>query len=130
MKLSDTQVMILSSASQRADHCAILPPNLKGSAANKVVDRLLKEKFLQELRATGDMPIWHRGEDNRPYSLRITKSGLKAIEVEDTAEAPDTSAPMGAKELAAADVCACARRQSYLPPAGHPEWPPFASEVS
>jgi hypothetical protein len=104
MKLSDTQLMILSSASQRADHCASLPPNLKGSAANKVVDRLLKEKFLQELRATADMPVWHRGEDNRPYSLRITKAGLKAIEVEDTAEASDNTAAADAKDIAAAEA--------------------------
>jgi len=52
MKLSDTQLLILSSASQRSDHAAVLPANLKGSAAKKVVDRLLNEKFLQELRAT------------------------------------------------------------------------------
>src|SRR5258708_3599520 len=51
MKLSDTQLLILSSASQRADHTALLPENLKGSAAKKVVDRLLNEKLLQELRA-------------------------------------------------------------------------------
>jgi hypothetical protein len=51
MKLSDTQLLILSSASQRTDHAALLPANLKGSAAKKVVERLLNEKLLQELRA-------------------------------------------------------------------------------
>ena len=49
MKLSDTQLLILSSASQRTDHAALLPTNLKGSAAKRVVDRLLKEKLLQKL---------------------------------------------------------------------------------
>src|SRR5438046_10407224 len=57
MKLSDTQLLILSSASQRSDHAALLPANLKGSAAKKVVDRLLKEKLLQELHAKDDMPV-------------------------------------------------------------------------
>lgn len=28
------------------------------------------------------MPVWRRGDDNRPYSLRITKAGLKAIAVD------------------------------------------------
>jgi len=37
MKLSDTQLMILSSASQRTDHAAVPAAKLKGSAANKVV---------------------------------------------------------------------------------------------
>jgi hypothetical protein len=81
MQLSDTQLLILCSASQRNDHAAVLPANLKGGAAKKVVDRLLKEKLLQELRAKEDMPVWRRGDDNRPYSLRITKAGLRAIEV-------------------------------------------------
>jgi hypothetical protein len=74
MKLSDTQLLILSSASQRTDHAAVLPGNLKGGAAKKVVDRLLKEKLLQEVCAKDDMPVWRRGDDNRPYYI-TTYSG-------------------------------------------------------
>jgi hypothetical protein len=91
MKLSDTQHLILSSASQRTDHAAVLPANLKGGAARKVIDKLLNDKLLQELRAKDEMPVWRRGDDSRPYSLRITKAGLRAIEVEDGAEASDDS---------------------------------------
>src|ERR1700704_4965080 len=92
MKLSDTQLLILSSASQRTDQAAVLPANLKGSAAKKVVDRLLNERLLQELRAKDDMPVWRRGDDNRPYSLRVTKAGLTAIEVEEVTEAAGNNA--------------------------------------
>src|SRR5712672_578083 len=95
MKLSDTQLLILSSASQRTDHAAVLPASLKGSAAKKVVDRLLNEKLVQELRAKDDMPVWRRGDDNRPYVLQITKAGLKAIEVEDVADVPEDKATAG-----------------------------------
>ena len=102
MKLSDTQLLILSSASQRTDHAAVLPANLKGSAATKVVDRLLKEKLLQELHAKDDMPVWRRGDDNRPYSLRITEAGLRAIEVDEDAEALDNSAAADPHAVAAA----------------------------
>jgi hypothetical protein len=101
MTLSDTQLLILCSASKRTDHTALLPANLKGSAAKKVVDRLLNEKLLQELQAKDDMPVWRRGDDNRPYSLRITKAGLRAIEVEDAAEAQDNNAGAGPNEVAA-----------------------------
>src|SRR6266852_968734 len=104
MKLSDTQLLILSSTSQRNDHAAFLPANLKGSAAKKVVDRLLNEKLLQEVRAKDDMPVWRRGDDNRPYSLLITNAGLRAIEVEDVAEALDNSAAADPNEVAAAKV--------------------------
>jgi hypothetical protein len=104
MKLSDTQRLILSSASQRTNHAAVLPANLKGSAASKVVNKLLNEKLLQELRAKDDMPIWRRGDDNRPCSLRITKAGLKAIEVEDVAEASDNIAAADPAEVAVPDM--------------------------
>jgi len=104
MTLSDTQLLILSAASQRNDHAAILPASLKGSAAKKVIDRLLKQKLLQELRAKDDMPVWRRGHDNRPYTLRITKGGLKAIEVEDVADAPDENATPGPDEVVATNA--------------------------
>src|SRR5258706_6161564 len=87
MTLSDTQLLILSAASQRADHAATLPANLKGSAAKKVIDRLLKQKLLQELHARDDMPVWRRREAYTPYTLRITQEGLTAIHVEDFADA-------------------------------------------
>src|SRR5882724_13115237 len=104
MRLSDTQLLILSSASQRTDHAAVLPANLKGSAAKKVVDRLFKDKLRQELLTKDDMPAWRRGDDNRPYSLQITKAGLRAIEVDEDAEALDNSAAADPNEVAAADV--------------------------
>src|SRR5882762_10105096 len=109
MKLSDTQLMILSSASQRTDHAAVLPANLKGSAASKVISKLLNEKLLQELRAKDDMPIWRRGDDNRPYSLRITKVGLKAVEVEDVADVSDNIAATDPAEVAVPDMSAQAK---------------------
>src|SRR3954451_13672249 len=100
MTLSDTQLLILSAASQRTDHAATLPANLTGNAAKKVIDRLLKQKLLQEVRATDDMPVWRRGDDNRPYALRITKPGLKAIEVDDVVNAPENNATAGRAEVA------------------------------
>ena len=89
MKLSDIQLMILSAASQRDDQAAVLPANLKGSAANKVIDKLVNEGLLQELPAKDEMPVWRRGDDNRSYALQITKVGLKAIAVDAPAESTD-----------------------------------------
>jgi hypothetical protein len=103
MALSDTQLLILTAASQRADHAAILPANLKGSAAKKVVDRLLKQKLLQELSAKDDMPVWRRGDDNRPYALRITGGGLKAIKTGAVDGAPDDNATSGSDDVVAAN---------------------------
>jgi hypothetical protein len=82
VKLSDPQLIILSAASQRQDQAAVLPANLRGSAAKKVIDKLVSEDLLRELPAKDEMPVWRRGHDKRPYALQITKAGLKAIAVD------------------------------------------------
>lgn len=105
MKLSDTQLQILSTASRRTDHSALLPANLKGSAAKKVIEKLLSQKLLQELKAKEDIPIWRRGDGNSSFSLRITKAGLRAIEVEDVAEASENRAAADLDGIEAPDVC-------------------------
>ena len=82
MKLTDTQLVILSAASQREDSAIELAPNLKGGAAHKVVSKLLADGLIEELQARGSLPVWRRDEDKGPLALRITKRGLAAIEVD------------------------------------------------
>ena len=60
----------------------MLPPNLTGGAAQKLVAKLIELGLVEEIRARGDLPIWRR-DDEKPMALRITKDGLKAIAVED-----------------------------------------------
>jgi hypothetical protein len=43
MKLTDTQLVLLSAASQREDHGIELAPNLKGGAAQKLVRKLVSD---------------------------------------------------------------------------------------
>lgn len=84
MKLTDTQLVLLSAASQRDDHAIELPANLKGGAAHKVVAKLLTEGLVEEISARGALPVWRRDDTEGALALRITKRGLKAIQVEDT----------------------------------------------
>ena len=86
-KLTDTQLIILSAASQRDDRGVELPANLQGEAARKVVDKLIHAGLLEEVRAGGALPVWRRDDDGTPMALRITKTGLEAIDVEDAATA-------------------------------------------
>jgi hypothetical protein len=86
-RLSDTQLVILSAASQRDDRGVELPANVKGKAASKVVDKLIRAGLLEEVRAGGSLPVWRRDDENGAMALRITKSGLEAIDVEDVAVA-------------------------------------------
>ena len=45
-RLTDTQLIILSAASQRGG--VELPANVKGEAAGKVVDKLIRDGLLEE----------------------------------------------------------------------------------
>ena len=92
LKLSDTQLIILSSASRRDDGLVVMPANLRGGAA-KAVKPLLDRDLLKEIKAKPDMPVWRRGADGS-HALQITKSGLAAIQVGDGDEtAPDGGRP-------------------------------------
>jgi hypothetical protein len=85
-KLSDTQAVILSAASQR-DDSAVLPLtiDLKGGAVQKVLASLEAKGLIARTGAP-------RGDE--PPPLRITRAGLEAIgiEPEDGPEAQDPSA--------------------------------------
>jgi hypothetical protein len=105
-KLTDTQLIILSSASRREDGLVAMPKNLRGGAAAKIVKPLLARRHLEEIKATLDMPVWRRDDDGS-HALRITKPGLAAIGVADSgnaaaakggqAKAKSTAAPARAK---------------------------------
>ena len=86
-RLTDMQLVILSAASQRDDRGVELPANLKGAAARKVADKLIRSGLLEEVRAAGSPPVWRRDDDSGPMALRITKTGLEAIGIDDVAVA-------------------------------------------
>src|ERR671910_1617742 len=100
-RLTDTQLIILSAASQRDDRGVELPANVKGEAARKVVDKLIRAGLVEEVRAGGALPVWRRDDKTGSMALRITKQGLKSIEVGDeaTAATKDTRVrPVPARE--------------------------------
>ncbi len=79
-RLTETQWLILSAASQRNDHCAMLPPRLRGGAAQKVVKKLLDLGLVEAVRARGDLPVWRREDDGCAMALRLTSRGLERIQ--------------------------------------------------
>jgi hypothetical protein len=99
MKLTDTQLIILSSASQRDDGLAVLPEKLKGAAAKKVVTKLLDQGLLKEVRVKRGEPHWRVDEDERPIGLKLTRSGQSAIRVEEGADADDAPARKGSNRV-------------------------------
>ena len=57
-RLTDTQLVILSAASQRDDRGVELPANVKGEAARKVVNKFIRAGLLEKVRAGGSLPVW------------------------------------------------------------------------
>ena len=84
-KLTDTQRVILSAASQRTDRLALpLPKSLKGGAAHKVVNALIERGLLKEVKANRKLsdPVWRDSDDGHGLTLIVTDAGFAAIGIE------------------------------------------------
>jgi hypothetical protein len=82
IKLSDTQLVMLSAAAQRDDRSLTLPESLKGGAAHRVARKLIGAGLVKEIKAKADMPVWRRDAQNaQSYALKLTTAGAKAIAV-------------------------------------------------
>jgi len=91
-KLTETQALILSRASQQDDRIALpLPDRLRGGAANKVIVPLIQKGFLDEVEADirkGE-PTWRKTGDGHGITLVITDAGHQAIGVETETSQPE-----------------------------------------
>ena len=78
-KLTDTQLIILSTASQREDRAVLPLPNdvkLVGGARTKSLQALIKRGVIEEVDGT---PDWRGRETGDPKILRITDAGLAEL---------------------------------------------------
>jgi uncharacterized protein DUF3489 len=116
-RLTDTQLLILSSASRRNDRGVDLPANVTGEALRKALDKLIRTGLLEEIRAHGSLLAWRRNAETGPMALRITEQGLEAIGVKDDAvdasmETSGSPAPDRTAEAPANKVGASRKRAS------------------
>lgn len=89
IKLSDTQLVMLSAAVKRDDRCLTPPEKLTGGAAHKVAAKLIAAGLVKEVKAKAGTPVWRRDEQNaQSLALKLTAAGARAIAVdpEDDAE--------------------------------------------
>jgi len=85
IKFNDTQLVLLSAASQRDDHCLVQPTGPKRSRAQKAIVKLLEAGIVKEIRARAGAPIWRRDEEKgQTYALKLTAAGVKTIAVDET----------------------------------------------
>ena len=87
IKLTDTQLMMLSAAAQRNDRYLVAAPNLKGAAAQKIASKLIDAGLVREVRAKAGAPVWRRDDDaGLSYALRLTTAGTNAIAIDESSE--------------------------------------------
>jgi len=103
-KLDDTQLVLLSAASQRDDHCLVPPTGPKRSQTQRAVAKLLEAGLVKEIRAKAGAPIWRRDEGTgRTYTFRLTAAGIKAIAIDDTSPCQTEAEPHADQAVGAAD---------------------------
>jgi predicted transcriptional regulator len=82
-KLNDTQLMILSAASQRRDFSVYpLPKSVKNGDGPKHLKKLLSLQMIEEVEAVGDAPVWRVHEDGYNVTLILADEGFRALGVE------------------------------------------------
>jgi hypothetical protein len=96
IKLTNTQIAMLSAAAQRDDRCFIAPRNLKGGAAQKVAAKLIAGGLAKEINAKPGAPVWRQDQQaGQSFALKLTAAGLRAIPIEDQSASDDTRADGG-----------------------------------
>jgi len=88
-KLSDSQLVVLSSACQRDGRCVYpLTLNVKGGAADKVLKSLLAKGLIEEIQAELNDTVWRDGENGTRLTLRATDAAVVALNIESDTTVP------------------------------------------
>lgn len=117
-KLSDSQLVVLSTACQRPD-AYVFPVTLKlkGNAIGNVLKSLLTKGLLEEIPGRADDTIWRYDDESAPLTLRATAAAFEALGIE-----PE-DAPAGAdyaEEPEVAEDKATAEESSPVAPSAAP----------
>lgn len=88
MKLSDSQLVVLTAACQHPDRRVLpLPPHLKGGAAGKVVESLAAKGLIVEVAAKRGDVVW-REANGASMTLAATDAAFAALGIELADEPP------------------------------------------
>jgi hypothetical protein len=83
IKLTDTQIVMLSAAAQREDRCLVAPRDLKGGAAQKAAAKLIHGGLAKEIKAKPGTPVWRKdAQTGQSFALKLTAAGVRAIAID------------------------------------------------
>ena len=93
IKLTDTQIAMLSAAVLRGDRFLVAPTNLKGGAVQKVAAKLINAGLVMEIRAKPGAPVWRQDKQaGQFYALKLAAAGFRAIAADNRSASDDTRA--------------------------------------
>lgn len=81
-QLNDTQLLVLSAASQRPDGLLAPPLRLRGAALHIFQRKLVELRLATEQSVGPNDPAWHQSDERGPIGLQISPFGLAALGVE------------------------------------------------
>ena len=97
-KLSDSQLVVLSTACQRPDGCVFpVTLKLKGNAVGNVLKSLLTKGYLKEMPGRADDTVW-RYDDGAPLTLKASRAAYDELGIE-----PETDPAAEGRHAAAID---------------------------
>ena len=71
------ELVLLSAASQRDDHCLVPPAGPNRGQSQRAVAKLLEAGLLKEIRAKAGAPIWRRDDETgQTYALKLREMKL------------------------------------------------------
>ena len=92
-KLSDSQLVILSTASQRPDGCVFpITLKLKGNAIGNVLKSLLTKGLLDEVPGRADDTLW-RYDDGTPLTLKASAAAYRHLGINSEATSAANDVP-------------------------------------
>jgi hypothetical protein len=86
VKLTDSQLVVLSKAAAREDGAAVVPLRMTKAAAVKIGSSLMGRKLMREIRSKPGMPVWREDADGRSMSPVMTRAGRDAIGINEPDE--------------------------------------------
>src|SRR3954470_9523592 len=93
LRLSDSPLVVLTTACQREDRCVFpVTAKLKGNAAGNVLKSLLKRDLIKEVRAKRDDTVWRHDEQRGRMTLVATKAAFAALGIDPRHEGEDAEA--------------------------------------
>jgi hypothetical protein len=118
IKLTDTQIAILSAAGQRDDRCLVAPRNLKGGAAQKVAAKLIDGGLAKEIKAKPGAPVWRQDEQTGlSFALKLTAAGARAIAIKDSSASDEAREGSSERSQSVAPDSGIVRRPTAEVPA-------------